>query len=92
MTPMMIAWLAAVAGGATVGKILGTFLRGKSLGTVLNPIVSLIGGVAAWQAAVIGGLAPPTEWLPAALFALIGGAVALFVASRFKTASSTSRM
>lgn len=85
MSPILIAWIVAVVAGSVVGKLLGTFLRKRSLGLVGNPVVAIIGGIATWQGAILAGIIAPTDAVGAGVFSLVGGIILLVIASRFKT-------
>ncbi|MEM7730304.1 MAG: hypothetical protein AAF311_13725 [Pseudomonadota bacterium] len=84
MTPTLIAWIVAVTTGATGGKLLGTFLRSRSFGLIGNPVISLLGGLAIWQGAVLAGMASPEDYIFAGILSLIGGIAVLILASRLR--------
>ena len=86
MDPIIIAWIAAVAGGATAGKLVGIFLRRRGFGLVGNPVIALLGGVVVWQAGVRFGGIPVAEWPAALLLGVVGGAFLLSVVGAFRKA------
>ena len=76
-------WLWGLILGAVGGNLAGYLLKGKSLGTLWNSVVGILGGVIGWWVLdKIGADGTGAVW--AILAALIGGAVLLWVVSLFK--------
>ena len=87
MESQLVSWLINLLSGAVGGNIAGALLKSKSLGTVLNSVVGILGGaggatllslLGAGGGGLIGNIAGST----------VGGAVLMWIVSLFKKAST----
>lgn len=78
-------WLVSLLLGAGGGNLAGYLLKGKSLGTLWNSIVGILGGgIGAFVLGLLGVGADSVEWLWTVISSTIGGGALLWIVSLFK--------
>jgi uncharacterized membrane protein YeaQ/YmgE (transglycosylase-associated protein family) len=83
MESSLVSWLINLAVGAVGGNIAGALLKSKSLGTVLNSVVGIVGG--GGGAALLSALGAGGGGMAGNVAASgVGGAVLLYIVSLFK--------
>ncbi len=78
-------WLVSLLLGAGGGNLAGYLLKGKSLGTLWNSVVGILGGgIGAFVLGLLNVGTGGAEWLWTVVSSLIGGGALLWVVSLFK--------
>ena len=78
-------WIVSLLLGAGGGNLAGYLLKGKSLGTLWNSVVGILGGgIGAFVLGLLGVGADGVEWLWTVVSSTIGGGVLLWIVSLFK--------
>ena len=78
-------WLVSLILGAAGGNLAGYLLKNKSLGTLWNSVVGVLGGgIGAFVLGTLGVGTGGSVWVWTVLSSLIGGGVLLWVVSLFK--------
>lgn len=78
-------WLVSLLLGAGGGNLAGYLLKGKSLGTLWNSVVGILGGgIGAFVLGLLNVGTGGAEWLWTIVSSLIGGGVLLWIVSLFK--------
>ena len=78
-------WVVSLLLGAGGGNLAGYLLKGKSLGTLWNSVVGILGGgIGAFVLGLLGVGADSAEWLWTVVSSIIGGGALLWIVSLFK--------
>ena len=78
-------WIVSLLLGAGGGNLAGYLLKGKSLGTLWNSVVGILGGgIGAFVLGLFNVGTGGAEWLWTIVTSLIGGGVLLWIVSLFK--------
>jgi len=78
-------WIVSLLLGAGGGNLAGYLLKGKSLGTLWNSVVGILGGgIGAFVLGLLGVGADSVEWLWTVISSTIGGGALLWIVSLFK--------
>jgi len=78
-------WIVSLLLGAGGGNLAGYLLKGKSLGTLWNSVVGILGGgIGAFVLGLLGVGADSLEWLWTVISSTIGGGALLWIVSLFK--------
>ena len=78
-------WIVSLLLGAGGGNLAGYLLKGKSLGTLWNSVVGILGGgIGAFVLGLLGVGADSAEWLWTVVSSTIGGGALLWIVSLFK--------
>lgn len=78
-------WLVSLILGAVGGNLAGYLLKNKSLGTLWNSVVGILGGgIGAFVLGLLNIDAVGAVWLWTIVTSLIGGGVLLWIVSLFK--------
>ena len=78
-------WLVSLLLGAGGGNLAGFLLKGKSLGTLWNSVVGILGGgIGAFVLGLLNVGTGGAEWLWTIVSSLIGGGALLWIVSLFK--------
>lgn len=78
-------WIVSLLLGAGGGNLAGYLLKGKSLGTLWNSVVGILGGgIGAFVLGLLGVGADSVEWLWTVVSSTIGGGALLWIVSLFK--------
>ncbi len=78
-------WLVSLFLGAGGGNLAGYLLKGKSLGTLWNSVVGILGGgIGAFVLGLLNVGTGGAEWLWTIVSSLIGGGALLWIVSLFK--------
>jgi len=78
-------WLVSLLLGAGGGNLAGYLLKGKSLGTLWNSVVGILGGgIGAFVLGLLNVGTGGAEWLWTIVSSLIGGGALLWIVSLFK--------
>ena len=78
-------WVVSLLLGAAGGNVAGYLLKNKSLGTLWNSVVGILGGgIGGFVLGLLNVGAGGAEWLLTIVSSLIGGGVLLWVVSLFK--------
>ena len=78
-------WIVSLLLGAGGGNLAGYLLKGKSLGTLWNSVVGILGGgIGAFVLGLLGVGGDSVEWLWTVVSSTIGGGALLWIVSLFK--------
>ena len=78
-------WIVSLLLGAGGGNLAGYLLKGKSLGTLWNSVVGILGGgIGAFVLGTLNVGAGGAEWLWTVVTSTIGGGALLWIVSLFK--------